>query len=233
MKKIAFLLAIFLCASLMNAHEVNPENLKAAHIAAMKYNGHADLLAGREDKIVFMPCGKGIASACYGETIATAYMEKEDAKIYWYIEKQDNGVQITFKVTIKDVTSSRSFKAQTSDTEFRFIDLDFGKPADRFSINWSCLKSKVPGCISCLTNWVCWLGCAGVAIWQCVDLREGATKLSSRFGCPNCGYDFYYYAHLCTNCWNCFNGGSLTCPYCYSQWWTNGKSCSRCGQCYQ
>lgn len=59
------------------------------------------------------------------------------------------------------------------------------------------------------------------------------TSEQTRFGCPNCDYDFYYYAHYCNNCGNCFSGGSLTCNKCYSQNWTNGKSCSRCGYCYR
>lgn len=62
---------------------------------------------------------------------------------------------------------------------------------------------------------------------------KGPQLESDRFGCPNCSYSFYYYTHYCQKCGNCFSASSFTCNKCYSQSWTNGKSCSRCGQCYK
>lgn len=170
MRTLVIAMTILLVFTLVNAQELNLENLKASHIEAMKHNGHATLLEQRDIKMVFVSCGQGIASACYGETLATAYMEKGNVKVYWYVEKVENGVILTIKLTVNDVTYTRSYKITWSDTEFRFLDLDSGKVDNsRFSIDWDCLKSKLPGCITCLLNWVCWLTCGGSAVWGCIN----------------------------------------------------------------
>lgn len=232
MKKIAVLIVLALVCSFTWAQDVNLENLKGAHIAAMKYHGHSTLLA-EKNSMVFMACGDGIASACYGDSLCTAYAEKGEVKIYWYVEKIENGVLITFKVTVKEITYTRSFKFLLTQTEAKFQNLDFAKKEDtRFSVDWNCLINKIPGCIACATNWVCWLGCAGTAAWQCVSWR-GEPQEARGFSCPKCDYSFYHYAHYCNNCGSCFSGSSLTCPSCYSQRWSNGKTCSRCGHCYK
>lgn len=233
MKKIIVCIILSLiCLPFMAAEEINLENLKAAHIVAMKANGHADLLAGREASIMFMPCGKTIASALYGDNLCTAYMEKGDIKIYWYVEKIANGVLVTLKFTVSDITYSRSFKFTMTENEAKFAILEYAKEdTSRISIDWNCLIGKIPKCISCLTNWVCWLGCAGMAAWDCVDWRE--MRQSDGFGCPKCGNPLFYYAHYCYGCSRCFNASMLTCPFCYSQKWTNGKICCRCSYEYK
>jgi len=68
-------------------------------------------------------------------------------------------------------------------------------------------------------------------IFQAPQPTTGTAEDS--FDCPNCKYPLYNYVHYCYKCGSCFNAGSLTCPKCYSQSWTNGKSCSRCSYCYK
>ena len=65
-------------------------------------------------------------------------------------------------------------------------------------------------------------------------IEDHAKIIYSRgFGCPKCGYNGHYYRHYCKKCGSCFSASSLTCPSCYSQNWTNGKVCCRCGHCYK
>jgi len=170
MKKLALLLALsFIFASFSYSEEVNLENLKEAHIKAMTANGHATLVSDRNSKMIFLNCGKNIASACFGETLGTAYMERGDIKVYWSVEKIEGGILVTMKITIKDVVYTRSFKILFREGELKVADLGYGKEdASRFSVDWSCLLQKAPGCITCATNWVCWLGCVGAAAWDCV-----------------------------------------------------------------
>jgi len=227
---LAMLSLIFVSMSI--AQEINLENLKSAHIAAMQYNGHSTLMVEKNNKMTFIGCEGAIASACYGESLSTAYMEKGDVKIYWYVEKIENGVMITFKATINGTTYTRSYKLLMRENQITFQDIDWAKRDDsRLKIDWDCLKGKIPGCITCLVNWVCWLGCAGSAVWQCVEFRE--TVSSRGFGCPKCDYNGHYYKHNCDKCGTCFSASSLTCPSCYSQRWSNGKVCARCGNCYK
>jgi hypothetical protein len=206
--------------------------LKEAHINSMKYFGHGDLVNER-NPLVLLNCEQAIASAIYTENIATAYMEKEGAKIYWYVEKIENGVLLTIKVTVGEIILSKSFKIIVNSAEIRFTDLDYGKDTtNRFSVDWACLASKVPGCIVCTTNWICWLGCAGSIAYNCIKWRGVETE-SRGFDCPKCGYPTYYYRHYCSSCGACSSGSSLKCSSCYSQKWTNGKQCPQCGLCYK
>jgi hypothetical protein len=169
MKKLAILflvsVVVLVCS---NAQNVDFDKLKAAHIAAMKYHGHAPLLAQRDQKMVFLSFGKEYASAFYGKDIATAYLEKGDVKLYWYVEKIEGGVMLTIKLVIKGMEFKRSFKITMAKGEYRVADLNWDEPS-RLSIDWKCVMNTAFECISCGTDFSCWLSCAGPKILQCVS----------------------------------------------------------------
>jgi len=169
MKKLAILVVLALIVSFAMA-EVNFEKLRAAHIVAIKYHGHAPMMAERDNSMVFMAVGNNIASVCYGKEIASAYMEKDNAKYYWYVEKTQNGVLVTSKANINGAKYSRSIEVvmNEGDTIIRQRpDLDEGS---RVSCDWICLAQKFLGCLKCLKDWTCWLSCAGPGIWECCKL---------------------------------------------------------------
>jgi hypothetical protein len=160
----ALLIIAVICMSFTQAQDF--EKLQASHITAMKYYGHAPIMAERNHKMVFMPCGNVMASACIGTNMATAYAEKGDRKIYWHVEKIEGGLLITIKINIAGITITRSFKITMSDREICFADLNWADQGQR--IDWSCVLKQAPGCAGCGTDWMCWLGCAGSAILKCL-----------------------------------------------------------------
>ena len=170
MKKLTMLLVVCLVFGLIANAESNLEKMKAAHVVAMKYYGHAPLLAERDSNMMFLSMDKGIASVCYGKEMATAYMEKGNVKYYWYVQKTKEGVLLSSKANVNGVKYSRSVEVVISEAEVSIrqrADLDEGS---RLSCNWGCLASKFFGCISCGTNWQCWLTCAGPGIFECCSL---------------------------------------------------------------
>jgi hypothetical protein len=87
MKKLVILAVLAMIFASFTAADVNFEKLKAAHIVAMKYHGHATLAVERDASMIFMSMDKGVASVCYGKEMASAYMEKGNSKFYWTVEK--------------------------------------------------------------------------------------------------------------------------------------------------
>lgn len=230
MKNLFILILIVLVSFSFAQKSDERGQLKASHIAAMKYYGHSNLIEQKEMTMTFIKCENVLASALYSSSIATGYAEKENVKMYWFVERSKDGILVTLKINSNGTIYSRSFEVTITEKEMMLKNLNFEKvSASGFNVDWNCLMSKIPGCISCGTSWTCWLGCAGSAAWQCVTWREG--DRSARFGCPKCDYDFYHYSHYCRNCGNCFSG--FTCTKCYKDNWTNGCVCSRCGTCYK
>lgn len=48
------------------------------------------------------------------------------------------------------------------------LDLTGTDEAIKPLIDWDCIKRCAPQCISCGSDWSCWLGCAGGCILQCL-----------------------------------------------------------------
>jgi len=170
MKKLAILAVLAVIFASFAAADVNFEKLKAAHMVAMKYHGHATLAAERDASMIFMSIDKGIASVCYGKEMASAYMEKGNSKFYWTVEKTQSGVLISSKVNVNGVKYSRTVEVSINEGEVSIrqrTDLDEGA---RVSCDWGCLAKKFFGCISCFKDWKCWLSCAGPGIWECCSL---------------------------------------------------------------
>jgi hypothetical protein len=174
MKNLLLFVLVVLCISMAMAQE-NKENkeisnfdqLKSAHVIAMKYYGHANLLSEKDNQMIFLSIDKNFASVCYGKEIATAYMETETSKFYWFVQKTEKGIILSSKLNLKGVKYSRSVEVIMSEAEFiirQRPDMDEGS---RVSCSWSCLGSKFLGCVSCLKDWKCWLTCAGPGIWEC------------------------------------------------------------------
>lgn len=162
------LILAFLFASMMAADEnINSEKIRAAHIIAMKYYGHATLLEEKNIQMAFSPMAKGLASFCYGKELATAYLEAGDVKYYWYVEKTQKGILLSHKANRNGVKYSRTVEVTISDAEISIRqrqDLDEG---ERISCDWGCIGGKFFKCIHCAIDWKCWLTCAGPAIWEC------------------------------------------------------------------
>lgn len=172
MKKVAVMMVLVMAVvCFLSADDnVNFDKIRAAHIVAMKYYGHAPLTAEKNAKMAFMAIDKGIASVCYGNEMASAYMELKDVKYYWSVEKTKDGILISSKANNKGVKYSRTVEITISNAEVAIKqrpDLDEGS---RVSCDWGCLAKKFLGCISCLTDWKCWLTCAGPGIWECCKM---------------------------------------------------------------
>lgn len=50
------------------------------------------------------------------------------------------------------------------------VSIDYGNIGKEIKplVNWDCLKNCAPQCISCGSDWQCWLGCAGGCIIRCL-----------------------------------------------------------------
>lgn len=167
MKKLVLFVILAMVVSFAIAEDTNFDKLKAAHMNAMKYYGHSNILAEKEHQMVFMNIDNGIASVCYGKEMATAYMEKDEVKYYWHVESVKNGVILSSKANVKGVKYSRSIEVLISNSEVTIRqrpDMDEGS---RISCDWGCLAGKCFKCITCMTDWKCWITCAGPGIWEC------------------------------------------------------------------
>ena len=170
MKKLAiFLIVALMMGSLANA-DVDLDNLKVAHIAAMKYHGQGDLLAQKDSKMIYLACGKDVASGFYSTNMATGYVENDKAKMYWTIENKVGYIIVAIYLKHNGVDYQRSFQLSEKEGELVLKDLNW-KSGTRVDVDWDCIKKKFPGCaLSCIScNWVLCLYCVGDAAWKCVD----------------------------------------------------------------
>lgn len=88
---------------------------------------------------------------------------KADIELYFKIDPFDGGpfkIEGTLMISCSDIShpSSCTVSYHPGNTA----------PDVSMLVNWECLKSCAPQCISCGGNWQCWLGCAGGCIFQCL-----------------------------------------------------------------
>ena len=169
MKKLAVFLAVSLMLATFVTADVDIDKLKAAHIAAMKYHGQGDLLLQKDNKMIYLACGKDVASGFYSPNMATGYVENDKAKMYWTIERKLNYIIVVVFLKINGADYQRSFQLSEKEGELVLKDLNW-KSGTRIDVDWDCIKKKFPSCaLTCLGNWVMCLACIGEAAWKCVD----------------------------------------------------------------